>query len=253
MLVNVEGVVLGKRDIGESNCFLDILTNEYGVIEVAAHGIKKAGNKNSSACDLFSYSKFCLNKSNLHYTLNSSEPKFSFFGLSSNLKKFSLAVYFADIIKFTSAPEQEEENILRFFAITLFQLEKENSDCLIIKSTFELKIAAMLGFMPDLKACRECGNYLGGKMFFSFENSNLICSECKQKTEDTNEKLLELSNSMLEAMRFVVFSPIEKVYFFTLKGRERKTFSDFSEKYILAQLNRGFKTLDYYKNIEEFI
>ena len=139
MLVTVEGIVIGKRDIGENNCFLDVLTDKYGVIEATAHGVKKVNSKNASSVGLFSYSKFCFNKTNLHYSVNSAEPKCSFFGLSSDLKKFSLAVYFADIIKYTSAAEQSGEDILRFFAITLYKLEKENADCEIIKGAFEFR------------------------------------------------------------------------------------------------------------------
>ncbi len=248
MLVTVEGIVLGKRDIGENNCFLDILTNEYGVIEAIAHGLKKAGSKNISSTGLFSYSTFCLNKTNLRYTLNSSEPKYSFFGLSSDIKKFSLAIYFADIIKYTSAAEQSGEDILRFLAVTLYQMEKENADLALIKAVFELRIISMLGFMPDLRACRICGEYEREKMFFSDDENDLVCGEC---AEEVSDKLTELSSVLLHTMRYAVYSPVNKVYGFTLNGKVKADFSDFAEKYILKQLGRDFKTLDYYKKTEE--
>ena len=197
MLVTVEGIVIGKRDIGESNCFLDILTEEYGVIEATAHGAKKIGSSSMSAAGLFSYSKFCFNKTDLRYTLNSAEPKCSFFGLSSDLKKFSLAVYFSDIIKYTSAAEQNGGDVLRFFAITLFKLQKEKADCDLIKSVFEFRIASLLGFSPDLRACRSCGNYINGNMFFSFEDNSLICENCKDIENIMGEETKPLSPQLL--------------------------------------------------------
>lgn len=250
-LVTTVGIVIGKRDIGENNCFLDILTDDFGVIEVTAHGVKKLNSNNASSAGLFSYSKFCLNKSNYRYSINSAEPICSFFGLSSDLKKFSLAVYFADIIKYTSASEQSGRDILRFFAITLYKLEKENADCDIIKSAFEFRITAMLGFLPDIRACRECGKYLNGNMFFSFEHNNLICEECREAANEKggNESLKELLPDFLHTMRFVLYSPAEKVYGFTLKGETRKEFTEFAEEYLLEQLGKGFKTLDYYKGL----
>lgn len=251
MLVTVSGIVIGKRDIGENNCFLDILTDKYGVIEVTAHGVKKVGSKNASSVGLFSYSKFCFNKTNLHYSINSAEPVYSFFGLSSDLKKFSLAVYLADIIKYTSAAEQSGEDILRFFAVTLYKLEKENADCDIIKAVFEFRIASMLGFPPDLRACRECGKYLNGDMYFSFERNNLICGECREvkPAETDDEELKALLPDFLHTMRFVLYSSPEKVYGFNLKGETRREFLAFSEDYLLTQLGKSFKTLDYYKNL----
>lgn len=251
MLVTVEGIVVGKRDVGESNCFLDILTSEYGVIEVTAHGLRKQGSKNASATGLFSYSIFCLNKTDLRYSINSTQPKYNYFGLSADLKKLSLAVYLADIIKYTSAAEQHEGDILRFFAITLYEIERANADCTVIKSVFELRIMSMLGFMPDLRACRNCGEYAREKMFFSVEDSNLFCGECEEKTRSADEEALELSPVLLHTMRYVVFSNLEKVYGFTLSGITRTQFSEFAEQYLLRHLGRSFKTLDYYKKTEE--
>ena len=46
MLITVEGIVIGRRTIGENNCFLDVLTDEFGVIEATAHGIRKITSKN---------------------------------------------------------------------------------------------------------------------------------------------------------------------------------------------------------------
>ena len=151
MLVTVEGIIIGKRTIGENNCFIDILTDEYGVIEATAHGIRKMTSKNACACGLFSYSKFCLSKNGIKYTLNSAEPKFSFHGISSDLEALSLAAYFAEIIKTTTAPEQEAVGFLRFMAISLFEIEKKRKSLSQIKAVFELRVATMLGFAPDLR------------------------------------------------------------------------------------------------------
>lgn len=251
MLVTVEGIVVGRRDVGENNCFLDILTSEYGVIEAVAHGVRKQGSKNASATGLFSYSVFCLNKTNLRYSVNSTQPKYSFFGLSSDIKKLSLAVYFADVIKYTSAAEQQVEEILHFFAVTLYRLEQEKTDCAVIKAVFELRIMSMLGFMPDLRACRSCGEYAREKMFFSVDENNLFCGDCAEETSNMGEETIDLSPTLLHTMRYVVFSPVEKVYGFALGGITKTQFSEFAEQYLLRQLGRSFKTLDYYKKTEE--
>lgn len=60
MLVTVEGIVIGRRDIGENNCFIDVLTNQFGVIEATAHGIKKTNSSNISSAGLFLIPSFAL-------------------------------------------------------------------------------------------------------------------------------------------------------------------------------------------------
>ncbi len=247
MLVTVEGIIIGKRTIGENNCFIDILTDEYGVIEAAAHGIRKLTSKNAGSCGLFAYSKFCLAKNGVKYTLNSAEPKFSFHGISADLEALSLAAYFAEIVKTTTAPEQEAEGFLRLMAISLFEIEKQRVSLSQIKAVFELRIASMLGFEPDLRACRECICYEHEGMLFDFRNSTIICSDC---AGESDYEYIELMPSLLYTMRYVIYSPVEKIYHFSLKSSVLSQFMSFSEKYLLHHLDREFRSLDYYKSIK---
>lgn len=247
MLVTVEGIVIGRRTIGENNCFLDVLTDEFGVIEATAHGIRKITSKNAGACSLFSYSKFCFAKNGVKYTLNSAEPKYSFHKLSSDLEALSLAAYFAEVIKTTASPEQEATGFLRLMAISLFEIEKKRIGFSQIKSVFELRIASMLGFSPDLRACRSCICYEHERMNFDFEKGTLICSDCLKERTDA---VSVLTPSLLYAMRYVVYSDIDKIYHFNLTDSLLKQLYLISEKYLLKHIDRNFKSLDYYNSIK---
>lgn len=247
MLVTVEGIIIGKRPIGENNCFIDILTDEYGVIEATAHGIRKLTSKNAGACGLFAYSKFCLNKNGYKYTLNSAEPKFSFHGISADIEALSLANYFAEIIKSTTAPEQEAQGLLRLMAISLFEIEKSRIGLSQIKAVFELRIASMLGFTPDLRACRSCICYEHELMYFDLSNSTIVCADCVGENKDV---YTELVPSLLYAMRYITYSPVEKIYHFNLKNNILTQLEHFCEKYMLHHIDREFRSLDYYKSIK---
>lgn len=249
MLVTVDGIVIGKRDIGENNVFLDILTQEYGVIEVTAHGVKKLNSSNLGSTGLFSYAKFCLNKSSLKYTINSTTPIYSFYNLSSDLKKLSLAVYFSDIARYTSASEQNGGDFLRFFAMSLYQLENDKAQIELIKAIFEFRTATILGFMPDLRACINCASYEHEVMYFLFSESAIICEDCYKDAEKDGDDVYRLSPSLLYALRYTTYSPIDKIFGFKLNGVTAEQFYYFTERYLLRQLNRGFKSLEYYKKV----
>ncbi len=246
MLVTVEGIVIGRRTIGENNCFIDVLTDEYGVIEATAHGIRKLTSKNAGACGLFSYSRFCFAKTGVNYTLNSAEPKYSFYGISSDLEALSLAAYFAEVLKDTATAEQESKGLIRFMSVSLYEIEKRRLPLSQIKAVFELRLAAMLGFAPDLRACRECVCYESEEMYLDFSDSTIICGNCaKGKAGDFEQ----LTPSVLYAMRFIVYSPLEKIYRFSLPSVQLAKLSEICEKYLLGQLERSFRSLDYYKSI----
>ena len=126
MLFTYDGIVVGRRDIGESNCFIDILTDEQGIIEATAHGVKKINSSLLGSCGLFSYATFCLNKTKQRYSVNSAKPKRSFHELGSDIEKLALGSYFAQAVKFCTPQEQAAEgsdSLVRFFAISLYEAE----------------------------------------------------------------------------------------------------------------------------------
>lgn len=249
MLITVEGIILGRRTIGDNNCFLDVLTDEFGVIEATAHGICKITSKNAGACGLFSYSKFCFSKSGLKYTLNSAEPKYSFHRLSNDIEALSLAAYFAEVIKFTTASEQESDGFLRLMAISLYEIEKRRISPEQIKSIFELRIASMLGFAPDLRTCRCCYCYEHDVMYFDFDNGKLICKDCFENYSN-KENYFELLPPLLYTMRYIIYSDLDRIYKFNLNQPYLSQLTELTEKYLCTHADREFKSLDYYNSVK---
>ncbi|MCL1823853.1 MAG: DNA repair protein RecO [Oscillospiraceae bacterium] len=262
MLITLKGIVIGQRNVGENSRFLDILTEEFGVIEVTANAVKKINSKNAGSTALFTYSKFCLNKSSRSgrsaYSINSAEPVYSFHKLSADFTALSLAAYFAELLKYTSASEQNAGNLLRFFAISLYELERSvlppasgRTDFAVaaVKSVFELKLAQILGFTPDLIACADCFCYEHDEMYFEVSEGRLLCNDCFSDVNGVEQACFVLKPPLLHAMRFIVFTQPEKVYKFNLNEKHLRELGFITEEYLLYHLGRKFKTLEYYKKL----
>ena len=250
MLVTVEGIVIGRRSVGETSCFIDVLTDEYGVIEATAHGVKKLTSKNAGSTALFTYSKFCFSKTGTRYTLNSAEPKYNFLGISGDIEYLSLAAYFADVMKYSSASEQEAEGHLRFMAITLYELDKKRRPPELIKAVFEMYVSVLLGFAPDLRACRECADYESDKMYFDYDDPGIICGDCIKEQTVSGSDIIPITADILYALRYIVYSPVDRIYKLEAGADVISELSGITEKYLLKQLDRSFKSLDYYKSIK---
>ena len=234
MLITLKGLVIGQRIVGENSCFLDLFTDKLGMIEVMAHGAKKIGGKNSGAASLFSYATFCVSRSSKGYTLNSAEPICSFYNISADI----------------ATSEEEHEDLLRFTCMTYFQLEKQKLPLRFIKAIFEFRFLSRIGFMPDLRACRECIAYKSETMMFLPVEGIIYCSDCFEEHSELVEKnVFALNPTLLHTLRYVAYSETDKMYRFRISKENEKLFSAIAEFYLLAQLNRSFPTLDYYKNI----
>lgn len=255
MLVTYDGIVVGRREIGENSCFIDILTDEQGIVEASAHGAKKINSSLLSSAALFSYSTFCLNKNKMRYTVNSAKPKFGFHELGTDIEKLALASYFAQAVKFCTSSEQDQlegsrDSLVRFFAVALYETlhAGETRSLEAVKAAFELRYSAILGFSPNLVACHNCGHYDCERgMYFLPRKAKLVCADCLNP-EFEGERVLLLPETLF-AMRNIVFSPLEKCFKFSVGEQAEKQLSEIAEDYFLYRTERTFTALEYFKKL----
>ena len=246
MLFTYDGIVVGRREVGDNNCFIDILTDEQGIIEAAAHGVKKINSPLLSSAALFAYSKFCLNKTKLRYTVNSAKPIFSFHEIGADIEKLALASYFAQAVRFCTPQEQTQDSIVRFFAIALYET-RSAVRLETVRSAFELRYASMLGYHPDLRACFNCGCYEHKEMFFLPDSGEIVCGDCFDRAY--SGRYFTLPPDTLTAMRSILYSPLDKAFRFTITGESGSVLSRVTENYFLSRTERSFPALEYYKGI----
>lgn len=248
MLVTYDGIVVGRREIGDSNLYLDILTEEQGIIEALAHNAKKINSSLLSSASLFAYSTFCFNcnEKTGRYTINSAKPKYSFHEIGADITKLALASYFAQAVRFCTPEEQRQDSLVRFFAIALYEVR--NAERLeAVKSAFELRYSGMLGFRPDLRACFNCGRYEAERMFFLPDRGQIVCSECFNR--EYGGKTAELLPETLGAMRNIIYSELSRCFKFKVPPAAAIQLSRITEDYFLSRTERSFGALEYYKGL----
>ncbi len=255
MLVTYDGIVVGRRDVGDSGCFIDILTDEQGIVEAKAYGAKKLNSAIMPSVSLFSYATFCMSRSRMRYTVNSAKPKFSFHELGQDIEKLALASYFAQAVRYCISSEQEQsemednsDSIVRFMAISLYEVMNSKTGLPpdVVKAGFELRFCQKLGFAPNLVACDNCGTYdCEGGMYFLPDKAKLICADCLYVRD-----AVKLLPETLYAMRNITFSPIERCYKFDISEAGAKQLGEICEQYFLDKVERSFPALEYYKSVK---
>ncbi|MBO5103440.1 MAG: DNA repair protein RecO [Ruminococcus sp.] len=246
-MTTVKGIVIKKRSAGEQDKFIDILTEEYGVIELTVKGAKKINGKSGSSTQLFAYSVFCYNQRKDYMILNSAEAIRIFYGLRDSLSKISLASYFADVLRFCIKPETKNGGIMRLFLNTLHYLEKNLRDEKMLKAIFELRLMSEIGLMPDVLACRECGVFEPEELFFSVRESCFCCKDCFHGNAD---EWYKVKISVLSAMRHILLSDFDRLYNFRTSPETMNRLSLIAENYLVFHLERNFRTLDFYKSLK---
>ena len=181
----------------------------------------------------------------------------SFFDIRKRLEGLALASYLCEILSDVTVSEADRE-LLRLSLNSLYAIAKGQISLSKIKAAFELRAAAILGFLPDVLACRECEKK-DGDFYLDVMDGSLICADCRAEGEvafdpredDGHERrlLCILPEGAKIAVGYVIYSPLERIYAFRIGDEDMRFFSLAAETYLLNHLERSFKTLDFYKEV----
>ncbi len=272
MLITTNGLVTRSYKTGNSDHVIHLLTEDRGRLSVMVKGSNsgKAGNA-AAVTQPFTYGNYELyTKPGADlYWFRAGVATSQFFHVTADLTRTSLAAYLCDVAtELCPAEDATDETaaVLRMLLNTLYALSETDKPAAIIKSVFELRAAALMGYQPDLTGCTDCGAVYPANAYLDVMNGCLVCADCMternrrlgrlREPEDVNDLgerriLCPVSASVLAAMRYALTAPDRKIFSFQIKDREE--LSDFeraAETYLLNQLEQDFATLRFYRSVE---
>ncbi len=247
-MITVRGLVLRERFTAGSDKFIDVLTEKYGIIEICVKGARKITGRNLAPAMLFSYSEFCLRQRGNMYYIDSAVPIKSFYSVSSDISSFALASYMAEVLSYSALSEQTGNDVMRLVLNIMYFLSEGKRKTGLLKAIFELRFMAETGFMPDIVACKNCAVYESDAMYFLIDEGIMYCGNCYTASADI--AAIRISRAVLCALRHIMLSDFEKLFLFDLKNESLEILCGLAESYLTAQLDRNFKTLDFYKSVK---
>jgi DNA repair protein RecO (recombination protein O) len=258
MLIKVHGVVVRTQDLSSDNRYVKIFTREKGILTATVMSGRSLRASHTAATQLFCYGEFVLYSKGDRYWVREASLIESFFDLRADLTRTALASYVCDVAGDVVEENAPEPEMLSLTLNTLFAIASGAYSLSLVKAAFELRAASVLGFRPMLDACMHCAKTDEG-LCLDVMNGGLVCAECRAaaqvlpspEEEDfrTASILCLLTPGAHAAMSYVVSCPPKRVFAFRLEGEDERLFVAAAEKYLLNQLERGFATLDFYKQI----
>lgn len=254
--VTVRGLIIRTVDYKESDRLVSIFTDEMGLVSAMARGARSMRSRNLSSTMQFCYGRFVLYKKGDLYWIRETELLDSFFKLRDSIDKLALASYLCDVLGYVTV-EAAEHDLLRLALNSLFAIGEGKYPLDLIKAAFELRASAILGFMPDVLSCRECGQG-EGDFFLDVLDGTAECSECHMHTPTAydgythgeSRPIVLMTPGVREAFAYSIFSPLERIFSFSLSDEDMHLFARGAEEYLVNHLERSFKTLDFYKEVK---
>lgn len=245
MYIKTNGIVLRETEYKDSDKLLTVLTRDLGKRTFRARGVKSGRSRLKSACQLFAYSEFTVLETHERCVITEAVTQEMFPELRQDIELLSLASYFVQLTDTVAQEGDEMSELLSLLLNALYALAKLKRPQKLVKAVFELRLACISGFLPDLRGCAVCGREDSDR--FNISQGVLQCSGCQGA--ELEGIRMPVGAGTLAAMRFIAAGDPKRLFSFTLSERSLRELNDIAESYLTMRLERGFYTLDLYKSL----
>ena len=197
----VIGIIIFKKDFGESDRLFHILTEHMGKIEVIAKNVRNGG-KRAGHLELFNYGKFFLYKSKNHHYLNQCETIHEFPHLKNDLDSIGNAYFAAGILEKLLPLEDPHPDLLKETLEFLKILETSLKKTLAFL-TFKVKFMTKMGILPELLQCHKCKIKLTPELIYIPQDHHYFCTNC------TNKEGTRISPNTVKLYYYLRKAPLE--------------------------------------------
>ena len=241
------GIVLRETETKETDKILTVLTDKCGKIPVIARGARRKSCKYAACAQSLAYSEWTLYQKGDWYYANEGSTLELFNGLRKDLDAMALGFYFAELTEAVTAEDTPAPELLRHLLTGLYALAALGKPAALVKPAFELKLLCLAGYEPLADGCAYCGREEPERPMLDVVQGVLRCGTCGVQERSLS---MPLCPSSLAALRHIVYGDPKRLYSFTLGEKALKRLSDAAEAFAAAQLERGFRTLDFYKSLQ---
>lgn len=241
------GIVLRETETKEADKILTLLTAERGKLSVIARGARRKGCKFAACAQSLAYSEWTLYQKGTWYYANEGSTLELWNGLRSDLEAMSLGFYMAELTEGVTTEETPAAELLRHLLNGLYALSALHKPPALVKPAFEMRLLCLAGYEPLADSCAYCGCPDPEQPLLDVVQGVLRCRKCGVKESALS---MPLCPDSLAALRHIVYGDPKRLYSFKLGDEALKRLSGAAEAFAAAQLERGFKTLDFYKSLQ---
>jgi DNA repair protein RecO (recombination protein O) len=141
------GIVLSRKNYGEADRILTVITKHYGKKSLIAKGVRKTGSRKRGHLEIFSLISFSASAGRGMDILTEVETVDSYKNIRRNLRKVALMYYFVEVaVRLLNEDEKNEKyfETLRHF----FNRVKDEKKLKSLRKEFIFNTLTQFGFWP---------------------------------------------------------------------------------------------------------
>ena len=194
-LCSVTGLILKAEPFGEYDRRVVMLTRERGKIAAFAKGARRQGSRLLASTNPFCFGEFRLYEGRTSYSISEASIQNYFAPLREDFENACYGMYFLEVMDYYTRENNDEKEMLKLLYQSLRALCHKNLDNRLVRYIFEIKALALNGEYPGLPKDK------------SYEESTAY------------------------AAAFIVGTPVEKLYTFTVTEKVLKELQEITDEF----------------------
>lgn len=259
-LVKTKGIVTKIVNYSDNDKILTVITADQGKIQVFCKGAQKPKSAILASTEFLAFSEFVLYDGNREmYNLSSADIIEVFFNLRIDLDKLTYATTMAQMMNDVCQEGELSYKKLQLFLNTLYVLSETDKDLDFVFSVFRIRLLALLGFVPRLAACTNCGkkaiagnsnisetsnaeycstNDMNTK-YFSIKDNGLKCDACARQDKGA----IKMSEVTYTSLIYILSSDPKKIFSFEIPETDLEELKLITQVYTNEKLEKEYKVM----------
>lgn len=235
MIQNLSGIILRRREYGEKDLMLTVLSSRGDRLDLVVKGANIPNSRRRSHLELMNLIEGSTYQSAHNLYLQNVHVKNSFTHMKENVDTvFRLAV-FLEILDRSLQEKDPQPEIYALLEETLQSLNEAHHA--FLTEVALIKLAHLLGFLPSFKQCNLCHESLLEEAHWDQEAGTLSCTGCRK------EHHRPLPLKYRKAFEFFRRASTEDCRKVDLQTDEAETLREWIPSFFSLHLDRPLKTL----------
>lgn len=242
------GIVLREVQYKESDKLLTVLAEGQGKVTVKARGCRRKNSPLAAGSQLLVYSEMTWFEYQGRWTLQEAATLREFRSVREDLTRLALGSYFAEVCEAVAVEGEDNQPLLSLLLNSLYAMDQLDKPLEMIRAAFDLRCMVAAGYAPLLDACAVCGVARPEEPRLNLQAGVLHCRRCRGETGEGES--LPLTEETLSAARHIVYGDPKRMLAFRLPPEQLSRLAALASAYLTTQLERGFRTLDFYLSVK---
>ena len=148
-IYKAEGIVLKRRNVGETDRIITVFTKEYGKLRLIAKGIRRITSRRGPHLEVFSFVRLMIAKGKTMDSISDANAIERFEAIRKDLSRVSAGYYLCELVNALVPEKQEHSDVFSLLLRALRALE-ENKRAVVV-AAFPGVLLEYLGYVTKAK------------------------------------------------------------------------------------------------------